>query len=65
MPNEHRIDSLERTIASLVALRQRLRSEGAPAPDLEHNRREIVACQQELSAALIATYAPNAGFAAA
>ena len=65
MPNAPRIHGLERTIADLVQERQRLRVEGAPAAELERNRREIVARQQELSDALIAQYAPRVVFAAA
>jgi hypothetical protein len=65
MPNVHQIDLLERAIAGLVQERQQLRAESAAASELERNRREIVARQQELSDALIAQYAPNLSFAAA
>jgi hypothetical protein len=65
MPNASHINGLERTIADLVQERQRLRAEGAAASELERNRREIVARQQELSDALIAQYAPRVAFAAA
>jgi hypothetical protein len=65
MPNASQINGLERTIADLVQERQRLRAEGAAAGELERNRREIVARQQELSDALIARYAPRVAFAAA
>jgi hypothetical protein len=54
-----RIDSLERSIASLVAERQQLRADGAESGVLERNRREIVERQHELSDALIALYAPR------
>jgi hypothetical protein len=65
MTNADRIQALERTIAELVQERQRLRGESAPTSELEQNRREIVARQQELSDALIAQYAPPPAFAAA
>ncbi len=65
MPNATRIHALEQTIADLVQERQRLRVEGAPTAELERNRREIVAHQQELSDALIEQYAPRVAFAAA
>ncbi len=65
MPKDPRIDILERELASLVAERQRLRSEGAEASALEQNRREIVGRQHDLSNALIAIYAPQPVFAAA
>jgi hypothetical protein len=61
----NRIDTLERTLADLVQERQSLRAGGADAGDLERNRREIVARQQELSEALISVYAPQAAFAVA
>jgi hypothetical protein len=60
-----RIESLEREIASLVEERQTLRAAGAQAPELEHNRREIVARQHQLSETLISIYAPQPAFAAA
>jgi hypothetical protein len=65
MKNANPIEALEQTIAELVQERQRLRGESAPTPELERNRREIVARQQELSDALIAQYAPRPAFAAA
>ena len=60
-----RIESLERDIATLVEQRQTLRLSGAEAPELERNRREIVARQHELSDALISIYAPHPAFALA
>jgi hypothetical protein len=65
MPNDARIQTLERTLAALVQQRQQLRAAGAPSPELEQNRCEIVARQQELSDALIAAYAPRVAIAAA
>ena len=65
MAKDPRIDILERELAALVAERQQLRSDGADAPELERNRREIVGRQHELSNALIALYAPHPVFAAA
>jgi hypothetical protein len=61
-PNVH---TLERALADLVLERQRLRTEGAERPELERNRREIVARQQDLSDALIEQYAPRPALAAA
>jgi len=60
-----RIESLEREIASLVEQRQTLRTAGAEAPELEQNRREIVARQHKLSETLISIYAPQPAFALA
>ena len=45
-PDPH-VDSLERALADLVLERQRLRTEGAERPELERNRREIVARQHD------------------
>jgi hypothetical protein len=63
--NANRIHDLERTLADLVQERQSLRAGGAAAPELERNRCEIVARQQELSEALISVYAPQPAFAVA
>ena len=60
-----RIETLERDIASLVEQRQTLRAAGAETPELERNRREIVARQHQLSEMLISIYAPQPAFAAA
>src|SRR5436190_23753187 len=60
-----RIETLERDIAVLVEQRQTLRAEGADAPQLERNRREIVSRQHELSETLISIYAPQPAFALA
>jgi len=65
MQNATRINSLEQSLADLVQERQRLRTDGPETADLERNRREIVARQQELSNALIAQYARPVAFAAA
>ena len=65
MPNATQVHSLEQSLADLVQERQRLRTEGAEKAELEGNRREIVARQQELSDALIAQYARPIAFAAA
>jgi hypothetical protein len=51
-------DTLKDLLTKLVDERQRLRSEGALADDLERNRLAIVQCQWELSRALIARYLP-------
>jgi hypothetical protein len=60
-----RIETLEREIAALVEHRQALRASGAEARALEHNRRDIVARQHELSETLISIYAPQPAFAIA
>jgi hypothetical protein len=60
-----RIEMLERALAELVQERQTLRAAAAAPAELERNRREIVARQQELSEALISIYAPHPAFAAA
>jgi hypothetical protein len=58
-----RVAKLEHVLALLVEQRQALRAGGAEPSELERNRREIVARQQELSEALISTYAPQLAFA--
>ena len=60
-----RIERLENALAELVQERQTLRATGAEPTELERNRREIVARQQELSEALISVYAQHPAFAAA
>jgi hypothetical protein len=60
---DSRVTKLERELASLVEERQGLRAGDAEPSELERNRREIVARQQELSEALISTYAPQLAFA--
>ena len=47
-------DELRRSLAELVAERQRLRASGAGRAALEANRRAIVRAQWELAAALLA-----------
>jgi hypothetical protein len=51
------VESLRHSIEALVADRQRLRDAGAGPAALETNRRHIVRCQWQLSAALIAARA--------
>jgi hypothetical protein len=63
--SDPRIETLERDIATLVEQRQTLRATGAEPPELEQNRREIVARQQKLSETLISIYAPQPAFAVA
>jgi hypothetical protein len=53
-------EALTQLHTTLVDERQRLRSEGAPAKELEQNRLAIVQCQWELSQALIDRYLPPA-----
>jgi hypothetical protein len=52
------LESLNALHTELVDERQRLRSAGAPAEELERNRLAIVECQWELSRALIERYLP-------
>ena len=63
--SDPRIETLERDIATLVEQRQTLRATGAEPPELEQNRRKIVARQQKLSETLISIYAPQPAFAVA
>jgi hypothetical protein len=56
---------IESHIAELVAERQRMRDDAAEQAELERNRAEIVRCQWELSAALIACHRPASVPAAA
>jgi hypothetical protein len=65
MNENSRLNALERALADLVQERQALRAHGADGGELERNRREIVARQQELSEALISVYAPQPAFAVA
>ena len=51
------VESLRHSIEALVADRQRLRADGAGPGVLEGNRREIVRCQWQLAAALLAARA--------
>jgi hypothetical protein len=47
------VEVLQDRIGVLVARRQVLREQGASAPALERNRRELARCQWQLSFALI------------
>jgi hypothetical protein len=50
------LNELHRELATLVDERQRLRAESGDRPSLEQNRRQIVARQWQLAAALIAVH---------
>ena len=50
------VETLSEQIARLVAERQTLRAQAAPAETLEQNRLEIARLQQRLSEALIEKY---------
>lgn len=65
MAKTETIDNLRKRIDGLVAERQQMRATHASELDLERNRREIAAYQQELSHALIARYATAPSVAAA
>jgi hypothetical protein len=51
------VETLQRTLESLVRERQHLRSAGAGPQELERNREAIVRGQRALCTALIARYA--------
>lgn len=53
-------EALTHLHTALVDERQRLRTNSAPAEELERNRLAIVQCQWELSLALIDRYLPAA-----
>ena len=57
---QHTVESLTDEIGALVAERQRLRTDGAPAEVLERNRLAIAKAQQTLSELLIRRYRPSA-----
>ena len=57
---QHTVESLTDEIGTLVAERQRLRTDGAPAEVLERNRLAIAKAQQTLSELLIRRYRPSA-----
>lgn len=50
------VESLTEEIGRIVAERQELRASGAPAEQLEENRRRLAAAQAQLSTLLIARY---------
>jgi hypothetical protein len=54
------VESLTDEIGTLVAERQRLRADNAPAEVLERNRLAIAEAQQLLSELLIRRYRPSA-----
>jgi hypothetical protein len=53
------IENFSERILAVVRERQRLRTTGAGAEELERNRLEIVELQRRLSEALIARFAPS------
>jgi len=57
LPPGASVESINRSIEALVAVRQRLREAGATPLVLETNRRAIVRSQWELSRALLAARA--------
>jgi hypothetical protein len=57
--HEGSIDALRRVLSYLVKERQNLRSHEAPRPELEANRRAIVAMQMQLARALGQHYGPE------
>jgi Tfp pilus assembly protein PilN len=54
------VESVSEQIGRLVAERQRLRAENAPADELERNRLAIAEAQQVLSELLIQRHRPSA-----
>lgn len=52
------VETLQRDLSALVALRQDLRTRGESDEILEQNRLEIASCQWQLSYALIERYLP-------
>jgi cell division protein FtsB len=59
------LETLKQLHTKLVNERQQLRSNDAPAEELERNRLAIVSCQWELSRALIDRYLHPAATASA
>jgi hypothetical protein len=57
---EHTVESLTAEISRVVVERQALRAEGAPAEQLEENRRLLAAAQSRLSVLLIERHLPVA-----
>jgi hypothetical protein len=53
------VETLQRELSALVALRQELRTRGEAGEVLEQNRVEIARCQWQLSYALIERYLPQ------
>jgi hypothetical protein len=54
------VETLQRTLETLVRERQHLRACSATPVELERNREAIVRRQRDLGAALIARYSPQA-----
>jgi hypothetical protein len=53
------VEALLERIRGLVAERQRLRSSGAPAAELEENRRRLTDAQWQLSRSLVELHRPR------
>jgi hypothetical protein len=53
------VETLQRELSALVALRQELRTRGEGDEALEQNRLDIARCQWQLSYALIERYLPQ------
>jgi uncharacterized small protein (DUF1192 family) len=58
--DQYTVESLSDRIGTLVAERQRLRADNAPADVLERNRLAIAEAQQVLSELLIKRHRPSA-----
>jgi hypothetical protein len=59
MTDTRTIESLTEQIGDIVAERQSLRARGAPAEELEANRKRLTEAQARLSRLLIASYLPH------
>lgn len=62
-PDQDTIQGVSDEIQRLVAERQDLRTNGAPAEELEENRRRIASAQSRYSRLLIQHYLPRAAAA--